>query len=313
MWDKDSSAEQLLDQLKIMWEFKKNIPISSLQIQASLKNNARFGKAIDDAQCLLYVHKMRQGVRFPALVITNNNMILGGNNRVHAAIQAGRTVIDAYVVINPTDQQKDQFIRLDNNRHGKNLCEDQKIVTCVELFRKYHIPMKQLNDQFFGGSTETYQQIVRYNAAEDVKEKLQSKGVDTKGLSTGTLAALYTVNDNINILKEAGSVAAEYHLNTAQVEDLTKDIRSELTERDRLNLIKEFKKHLHDASQGKKNKPETNFRRELSRFKRIIVTGNDGGAFPCIDKMTDDNEARKELKSDVNEIINALKMLKGRG
>lgn len=39
MWDKDPSAEQLLDQLKIEWEFKKNIPISTLQIQASLKNN----------------------------------------------------------------------------------------------------------------------------------------------------------------------------------------------------------------------------------------------------------------------------------
>lgn len=266
---------------------------------------------IDDAQCLLYVHRMRQGIRFPAIVITTNNMILGGNNRIHAAIQAGRTVVDAYVV-NPSEQQRVQFMRLDNSRHGLNLCEDQKIITCVELFRKYQIPIKQLNDQFFGGSTETYHQIQRYNAAEDVKEKLQSKGVDTKGMSIGTLAALYTLNDNLPTLKEAGSVVAEFHLNTAQVEDLTKTIRNGLTEKDRLTTIKEYKKQLQESKEGKKNKPETNLRRELSRFLRIITEGNDGGPFPCIDKMTDDREARKELKEDVNKILNALKALKER-
>jgi hypothetical protein len=313
MWEKDSSVEQLLDSLKIKWKYVENLKINTLKVEDSKKNNARFGKALNDDDCTLYASKMKEGVRFPAIVIVEGGYILGGNNRVNGAIQAGLKIVDAYVCDSSiTDLQRDAFIRQDNIRHGRNLNTEEKIAACVEQHRKYKISMRDLNDQFFGGKPETYSKITAENTAQDVRERLQSKNVDTKGICSSVLASLSPVKDNINVLKDAGRVVSDYKLPTAQVEEMVKDIREKQTEDEQIAVIVAWKKKINDQNTGKKNRPETNLRRELTRMRSFLATGNNGKCFPPIEKLTNDKKERKELKSDVNEIIDSLKDLKAR-
>jgi ParB-like chromosome segregation protein Spo0J len=63
---------------------------------------------------------MAKGLSFPAIVLKSDLLILAGNQRANAAMEAGRTTVDAYVVKKMTEAQQDDFIRRDNNRHGKD-------------------------------------------------------------------------------------------------------------------------------------------------------------------------------------------------
>ncbi len=199
MWTKDSPAEQLFAELQIKYEYKTNIPISKLKIETSKRNNPRFGESIDEDRCQTYAEHMQMGKAFPAIVIDEGYNILGGNHRVESAQLADIKMIDVYMVIGITDKQRDEFIRLDNVRHGQNLDEDQKIQAILEQNRKYGTSLQELCNKFFGSeNTKIYYRVQTAKHALEVKEELRHEGLNVEHVDNSTLESLWSLRNKKN-------------------------------------------------------------------------------------------------------------------
>lgn len=313
MWDRDPVCEQLLGDIGIKWEYKQSILISKLRVNESKRLNARPNETIDEAMCIRYASDMKKGKRFPAIAIREDNIIIGGNNRIEAARQAGRTHVDAYVLKSPTQQQQDEFIRRDNVRHGKTLTEDEKISTCVELHRTHGTPILKLCENFFGGDEAAYRRILTMNWAFEVREKLETQGVAARSkIPSNVLATFYPLRDNNNILREAGMLAAAHGLSQIQCSELVSKIKAKGTESERIAVISEMRTELTQTARSgpRKANPVKCLKQVLARVKTALLEGNNGKKFPDIAKMTEDKEERKTLREEVTEIINILKNIK---
>lgn len=309
MWHRDERVEQLLKELGITFEYRIGIPVNSIKIKESKAINARCGDSSDEQRVAEYAYSMKRGAPFPAPVLTKDLLIAAGVHRITAAQECDFTKIDAYI-INATTQQLDEFTRRDNIGHGKGLDEQQKLVTCVEQHLKYGKSVKELNDTYFAGNEKTYNAICVAVRAKRVEEKLLSKGVPTNGLNNSILASMHVIADNQNVLKSVGSLASEYKLTTAQVDDLVKTVQAKPDERERLKVVSEHRAALLEkTTKGKGVSVEVLFKRELDKFYKFLEAGNDGAVFPIVDSMFSDNDART-IKAKINDVINGLKRLK---
>lgn len=313
MWHRDERVEQLLKRLGIAFEYRTGIPISSVKVKESKQINARCGDGADDQRVAEYAYKMKQGARFPAPVLTKDLLIAAGVHRISAAQVNDFGKIDAYIIV-ANQQQLDEFTRLDNTGHGKGLDEQQKLVTCVEQHLKYGKSIKDLNDDYFAGNEKTYSLICVAVRAKRVEEKLLSKGVPTTGLNNSVLASMHVIADNHTVLKSVGSLASEYRLTTAQVDELVRTLHTKPDERERLKVISEHRAALLEkTTKGKGGIAiEVLFKRELEKFAKFLEAGNDGAVFPIIESMFVGEDCRT-MKAKLNDIINGLKRLKEKG
>ena len=72
----------------------------------------KFKKLVDSIKSFPQMLELRP------LVIDENNIVLGGNMRLRACIEAGLTDVPVKQVMNFTQAQKDEFIIKDNSNYG---------------------------------------------------------------------------------------------------------------------------------------------------------------------------------------------------
>lgn len=310
MWHRDEGAEQLMEQIGIKFELRPNIPITKLKIKESLENNARFGSPLDDQRVQQYAYAMQAGVRFPSPVLSGDFLIYAGNQRANAAIKSNRSTIDAYIITKATQDQIDDFIRRDNIRHGKSLTDEEKVQTCVELHRKHHKSIRELNDLYFGGNDKTYARIVAANQAKAVEDKLLSKNVVAVKLPTSTLASMHPIANDINVLRDTAILALDFSLSSSQVDDIIKEIKEKPTEAERHAVVRSKRVEIETKSKGGRVQPEVTLRKAVVSFRKTLENGFDGKAFPPLEKLVTDKDVKKQMIDEVNRIIDQLKHLK---
>jgi hypothetical protein len=306
MWTVDEPAEQLMRSIGIEFEYRRNIPIASLNVEKSKRLNARFNNPIDEDQCQTYAFKMKAGVSFPCLVL-HEDLILAGNNRTHAAILAGRTHVDAYVILKATPQQIDIFTRRDNTRHGLSLTKEELIQQCVDRHLKYDTPLSELNQEYFGGNQGTYELIKAAVATQKVADKLKAKAIDIGRLTTrASLAPLYRFRDNANVLTSLGQVVVEFNLPQTQVKDLADKVYEGQTEEARLSIVSQFRKSRNTETTTGKVAPESKLKRELNSFHKYITQEETTLA------IFSDKKERTAYLTKITEIIDALRNIKAK-
>lgn len=312
MWHKDPAVEQLMESIGMKFEYRTSIPLSKLKIKESVEYNARLGDSLDLDRCEKYAYAMQRGVTFPAPVLDWENRVLAGNQRINAVGSIGRKTIDAYVLINATPQQLDDFVRRDNTRHGKGLSEEEMVVTCVELHRKHKTSIKELNDLYFAGNSKTYTKILLANQAKEVEERLINCGVASSQMSTSTLTSMHPIIDNINVLRDTGSLVDNYGLTSTQVDELVKAIREKRTETERLDVVAEHRKTLAQKTKRGSSSvsPTKVLMKEVAHFEKFLLGGYNGKQFPPLDSFVGDKATRDEVRTRLTEISNAIKRLK---
>lgn len=310
MWHREPAVEQLMDSMKLKWNYVTGIQISKINVKESAKINPRVGEAVDEELINQHHYRMSHGVKFPATVLYDGGtMIAGGNHRIGAAIKTGLKAVDAYVIQEATSEQIYEFIRRDNVRHGKNLSDDQKVRVCVEQHRKFGTPLKVLVDHYFGGDGKWYTIVCNANRAQEVRERLLDLKLPA-GYSDSTLATLHPIAEDRNVLREIGQLAAEHGLTTLMAGELLKQVQEKPTEAERVEVVKGARAALKHKEAHPAYKPEVALRRELVRMQKFVTAGNEGAPFPPIDKLAGSADDKKELKSFINDIINSLKRLK---
>lgn len=135
---KDDKTEAWLTKRHVTFTYVEDFPLADIDMAASLANQARISNPLDPETVERYKSDYAMGDDFPAVLLrkpsarSKKMVLLGGNHRVTAALQAGRAHHSAYII----DCEPELVPLLtyeDNRRHGMPPSRHERIRQGVHL------------------------------------------------------------------------------------------------------------------------------------------------------------------------------------
>lgn len=133
---RNADTEAWLDEHGIAWTFEPELALASIDVAASMANQARLEAVVEEVVDR-YAADMERGDQFPAVVVNRRpraktGVLIGGNHRTAAAGRVGRSTVPAYVVeVAPAVAQRLAYE--DNRRHGLPPGEAERILQAIHL------------------------------------------------------------------------------------------------------------------------------------------------------------------------------------
>lgn len=135
---RDEVLERILEERCSVWEFVPELELDTLDVAASLANQARL-ESLNEEAVERYQADMERGDIFPPILVHRRKtkrgeklVILGGNHRTAAARKAKRKHLSAYVI----EADGDAVLRLmyeDNRRHGLPPTDEERVMAAQHL------------------------------------------------------------------------------------------------------------------------------------------------------------------------------------
>lgn len=197
---KDRRREQWLNKEGVEWHYEPDVPLTKVDREASLKNQARF-KAIDQDHILELAIAAEQ-YELPASVGYYNKerriVIIDGNHRMEAYSLIGKTKSDFYIVDTAYRWEVDRLTMTANTLEGMGLIRDEKLSHGKRLVIVHNMPIEWAARRM-GISPGTLQKVL---STEEVSERLQKLGF-TERLYPSTLEELYRIKQDSGLLESA--------------------------------------------------------------------------------------------------------------
>jgi hypothetical protein len=131
---RSSQVEDWLDGKGFSWVFFPEYPISRIDVEGSLKNQARIGTPLIDSQVEEYVTKMKAGEIFPGIVIAERASatagladVVDGNHRVAAWTETRQTKVPAYLISGAKRSEVILATMEVNTRHGRPTAPEERV------------------------------------------------------------------------------------------------------------------------------------------------------------------------------------------
>lgn len=155
------SIAQWLDEHEVEWVFQAAVPLSSIDVEASKRNQARLAQAIDPGIVQRYVLAMESGAQFPALVAWKNvagrYVLIDGNHRLAAMLQVRRAEANLFVVQTMDPLVIERLTRTANLLNGYGVSPADALEQACYLVEKLNyvpssaaslclVPVKKLTD-----------------------------------------------------------------------------------------------------------------------------------------------------------------------
>jgi len=182
---------------------------------SQIKPNPENPRIIKDHKFKQLVESIKsfpQMLELRPIVIDENNVVLGGNMRLKACIEAGLTDVPVVQAKDLTDLQKKEFIVKDNVGYGEWDWEDlannwdvEQITDWGLDINGFEVNANELSDEFSlpNGDKSPFQQmtftladeqaIQIKNAIEEIKRTEEYKFVETMGNENSNGNALYLI------------------------------------------------------------------------------------------------------------------------
>lgn len=133
---KDPKAEQMLDAHLVDYVYVEDVDITQVDVEASLRNQARIDPPLYADQVAQYVEAIRDGIDFPAPIgyYDDNQMIIliDGNHRVNSHLKAGTRKLDFYIVDAAPDVIQ-ALTYMANATHGRPPSDEERMHHAVHL------------------------------------------------------------------------------------------------------------------------------------------------------------------------------------
>jgi hypothetical protein len=174
-------------------------------------NNPRIIKDIKFKQLVKSIQDFPQMLELRPIVIDENNMVLGGNMRLKACIEAGMTDVPVIHANNLSEEKKREFIIKDNVQFGSHDWSELANNWDVDLIQEWGLDIigfdnvEDLGEGFSlpDGDKSPFQQmtfnladeqaIQIKNAIEEIKRTEEYKYVETMGNENTNGNALYLI------------------------------------------------------------------------------------------------------------------------
>jgi hypothetical protein len=174
-------------------------------------NNPRIIKDIKFKQLVKSIQDFPQMLELRPIVIDENNMVLGGNMRLKACIEAGLTDVPVIHANNLTEEKKREFIIKDNVSFGSHDWSELANNWDVDLIQEWGLDIigfdnvEDLGEGFSlpDGDKSPFQQMTftladeqatqLKNAIEEIKRTEEYKYAETMGNENSNGNALYLI------------------------------------------------------------------------------------------------------------------------
>lgn len=128
---RDQTIEAFLDQHHIEWTFDPALDLETIDMERSLRNQAR-AESIDQDVVDIYAGDMARGDRFPPLIVhkakrARKVVLFSGIHRTHAALKAKHTTQPAYVCVDVAPDVQPAIAYWANRNHGKQLDRQERM------------------------------------------------------------------------------------------------------------------------------------------------------------------------------------------
>lgn len=248
----DARYEAWLRSEGVRWEFVPNVPLSRIDVKASLEAQARLDKRLDEEMVAKYAVAMDTGAVFPPLIAYDAGgrlILIGGNHRVAAADLAQKSHFDTYVVNTDDRYIIDRMTRSMNYAlEGKAGTQDEALQQAIFLVTTYGKSAAEVARSF---------NLKAFNVENAVRRQKALKRIERLGISTKHINA--SIADHLGRLNDKPLVAVEQlrtatGMSTDMLKALVKEVTAKKSEDEQLNVITTWSR-----------KPEVQARREQTR------------------------------------------------
>lgn len=176
---RDPRVEQWLSSEGVPWHHEQNIPLTKINHEASLKNQARI-KAIDHDHVLELAISIEQGYDLPDLLGYYGTdrliVLIAGNHRNEAYSLTNKTTADFYIIDVTHPWVIDRLTRTANRMEGLPLSQDERISHGIYMIRNYNYPCDTTAKMLGLPEKLLYQHL----SALEVEERLAKLGFTDK-------------------------------------------------------------------------------------------------------------------------------------
>lgn len=230
---KDPRKEQWLTKEGVEWHYEADVPLTKVDREASLKNQARF-KAIDQDHVLELAIAAEQ-YELPALVgyynVNRYIVIIDGNHRMEAYNLIGKATSDFYIVDTAYSWAIDRLTRIANKLEGPGLTRDEKLSHAMYFVRTQNMPVEAAA-KTMGIAAGTLQNAL---SATEVQERLSALGFNDR-LYPSTLQELYRIKQDSALL-ESAKLVHEAQLSSVEVPELARKVSRARSEKEQQAII----------------------------------------------------------------------------
>lgn len=312
---RNTLIEAWLDKENISYRFIGDIPLDKINSKLSDENHARI-VAKDDGLVATYAINMLDGDAFPAIVVYEKDgqyVVIDGNHRRWAAMEAKLTHIPAYLVEN-----KDEFVlesltlTANFKTNGDRPKLEEGIQSAMFMVNKHNRTALEMGKRF-GISPSKISDAIR---VENVRRRLAERGISSADIKKDILERLNAIYSD-TVLIDAVDTIRKGNLGPSLVSQLVPDIRQHRTEADQLAYLEsyrstqDFKERMATtpptgAKRGHGNSQRTQFYSHLGALKRDLER------FPTMEQMGLTREDdRKRVIVDTVQIVRRMEALVG--
>lgn len=239
----DAKTEQWLDDKGLRYEFYQEFDLSLVDMERSLKNQARISAPLNAAQVEVYTEGMKRGETFPPVVLWESPLkagsfiVVDGNHRVTAGIAAGVS-LSAYVLPPSSSAEAVRVLTYEaNTRHGLGTTKAERQQHAIFLVDN----MDRTVEQAAAELNLPYQDLQRYIRGVRTDERIAQLKIPAfiwREVMPSMRLRLMTLRDD-DVFRAAMEHCAKMKLNTEEVGDLIRDIRPLGTKEEQLRAIEE--------------------------------------------------------------------------
>lgn len=310
-----TAVEEWLQRRGVKYAPATGIPMHMIDTKRSRGNQAREDPIVEDS-VKRFAAAMRAGRSFPPIVVhpvgagSSKLVIVDGNNRHQAALDAKREYIYGIVIDEKTDSDMITLLTVEaNNSHGVTPPLSWRLQQAFHLVACGHGDEKSAE-----AAGITTQQLRNGRSARQAEERAQvlriHRFVDLPATSKQYLNGIKLEE----VFHAAAKLAVEHALTIEQIQNMCRAIKTGVSESDQLSIVAEQKKLLVAENAAKKalskrvNSPKNTLAAGIG-----IVMNLDPKALVSNIRTTHDRDTLKqrvkELENKVLEIQIAMETL----
>jgi len=251
-WIEDPRAERVMGEMGLRFAVE-TVKLSDIDWKKSINNPGRMGQSLNDEKVTDYAIAMLEGAEFFMAVVrrTGNTLVtMGGNHRLASAREAGLKTAKVYVVEFLEDIVADILPCRLNQVEGDRLSRPELVARAVDLVRRHEMSITDASEAM-SVKRGWVDNAVRI---EVMRDELESKGVNTVGVTPSILKSMVGLKGNDNVMLELAKAVILTKPTTKQVQDMVRDVKSKKTEQAQKDEVQVWRQRLEDQNPKKRGK-----------------------------------------------------------
>jgi hypothetical protein len=241
---RDPRVESWLQNEAVDFEFIPAVPIEKFDTKASIGNQARLTKPLNQDTVIEYALAMLDDAKFPGVICYRNEVgmyvLISGNHRIHAAgpgkDAANLETFGAYVVKTQDKFILERLIRSANNLEGMRPSREESIAQAVYLVQNRGMTAVSAAAQFHV-PPEAVGRALRENKT---KQRLATLGEDPGQFGAATLTSLHAIASD-KVLKPVAELVREATLYGPVLDAFLKEVRGSKDEATQLSVVSQWR------------------------------------------------------------------------